>query len=242
MMNNCDKIIAVSSGVADDLNGSWGISKDKIVIIQPTVDQHEILQLSREAVDDEWLRGNNKILISVSRLVQQKRIDVLIRAFHGCKMQMGEGAINHTRLIICGDGPIRHELEEIVKDIGASGYIKFIGRQDNPFKWMARAVAFISTSDWEGMPTTLMEAQALGIPIIASDCPSGPEEILKNGKYGYLFHPGDVMGCMQAISRVLNNPEEAVTRAMEGYKESTRYSPGVIAEMYANMFQSLARL
>jgi glycosyltransferase involved in cell wall biosynthesis len=194
-----DEIIGNSQGVADDLSEVTGISRELIKVVYNPVVTLELREKSHAPLDHSWFRnGHAPVFLAVGRLTKQKDFPTLIRAFAQVR------AIRPAHLLILGEGPDRQELEELVKLHGLEGDVNMPGFVENPYAYMSRASMFVLSSRWEGLPTVLIEALYCGIPIIATDCPSGPREILNNGQYGQLVPVGDVKALVKAIKNVLN--------------------------------------
>ena len=168
--HRAEKIIAVSRAIARDLSTYFAIPQEKIQVIYNPVDVEKVKKLSQESMSEgytEMFKG--PVVITMGRLREQKGQWHLIRAFKKVKE-----AIPNARLIILGDGPLRSYLEELGKDKS----IYFLGWQQNPFPFLLRAKLFVLSSLWEGLPDVLLEAIACGLPVISTDCKSGPREIL----------------------------------------------------------------
>jgi glycosyltransferase involved in cell wall biosynthesis len=120
--------------------------------------------------------------------------------------------------VILGEGPQRPELEACVRDLGLEDDVWLPGAVDNPYAWMARAQLFVLASYFEGLPTVLIEALACGCPVVSTDCPTGPREILEDGRHGELVPMRDPEALAAAMARTLDNPldsETLKTRAMD---------------------------
>ena len=122
------------------------------------------------------------VVINVARLEEQKGQEYLIRSFVRIKKE-----IPLTKLVILGEGHLEHKLRDLAKGLGLEQDVVFLGWQKNPFKFLAYSKVFVLSSLWEGFPNTLLEAMALGLPVISTDCPSGPNEIIKHGENGFLI-------------------------------------------------------
>jgi len=196
-----NEIVANSKGSADDLARTLKIPRERIrVIYNPTIIP-DVFKKAREEIDHSWL--NNKtspVIMGVGRLRKQKDFSTLIRAF--AKLREKKDA----RLIILGEGEDRKKLENLIKKLSLQDYVDLPGFVKNPYAYMARADVFVLSSRWEGLPNTLIEAMACGTPVISTDCPSGPAEILEGGKYGKLVPVGDVNALANAILEILENP------------------------------------
>jgi len=157
--------------------------------------------------------------------VPQKDFICLIKAFERVR------AVRPARLVILGEGRIRNELEELSKALGLTQDISMPGFVENPFAFMARSSVFVLSSAWEGCPNVLIEALACGCPVVSTDCPSGPSEILKKGSFGPLVPVGDNKAMAEAILKVLDHPldqEQLRARASE-------FEVGRISEKYLQL-------
>jgi glycosyltransferase involved in cell wall biosynthesis len=194
-----DTIIAVSEGVAQDLAGVLGIPHERIKVIYNPIITPE-LQIKKEApLEHPWFGKNQPpIVLAVGRLTKQKGFDILIRAFAQVRRQ------RIVRLLILGEGEERSALISLVRELDLAQDVELPGFVSNPYPYMANASLFVLSSRWEGLPTVLVEALYCGAPLIATDCPSGPREILKNGKYGRLVPVDDIDCLAQAINSVLD--------------------------------------
>src|SRR5690606_37626457 len=132
------------------------------------------------------------VLVAAGRLVPQKNFPLLLAAFAQLRAQ------RPARLLILGEGRERPRLEAAAHELGIAADVALPGHVDNPYAAYARASLFVLSSDWEGLPTVLIEALACGCPIVATDCPSGPAEILQGGRYGSLVPMGDAAALAQA--------------------------------------------
>ena len=194
-----DGIVAVSEGVAKDLAHITNLPRSRIrVIYNPTVTP-ELLNKSQEPLDHPWFKeGEPPVILAVGRLEPQKDFPTLIRAF--AKVQKLQSA----RLMILGSGKEQASLNQLVQELDVEKDIAMPGFAKNPYNYMRKAAVFVLSSAWEGLPNALIEAMALGTPVVATNCPSGPEEILDRGKYGKLVSVGDEDKMAEAILSVLS--------------------------------------
>jgi glycosyltransferase involved in cell wall biosynthesis len=196
------RIVAVSNGIANEIKQMKYIDPGKIICIYNPVVTPEMLKLAQQLPDHPWLiQKNERVVIGVGRLVEQKDFETLIRAFHKAQSFVA------CKLIILGEGPERQKLENLVRELDLTGKIDLPGFSANPYACMARADLFVLSSRFEGLPTVLIEAMACGTPVIATNCISGPEEILEGGKYGTLVPVRDIEALGQAIVTALQNPQ-----------------------------------
>lgn len=194
-----DKIIAVSNGIKEDLIKNFGVSESKTVVIYNPVDIDEIEMLSQEKVNHQWLNNKIPVIVSVGRLRKQKGYPYLIMAFSIVRESFP------CKLLIIGEGEEREKLISMVKKYNLEKDIEFLGFQKNPFKYMVRSSVFVLSSLYEGFGNVIVEAMALGLPVISTDCPSGPSEIIEDMKNGILVPVGDEHSLARAILSVLTN-------------------------------------
>jgi glycosyltransferase involved in cell wall biosynthesis len=194
-----DGIVAVSDGVADDFARTTGIARSRIDVIYNPVITPGLLTAALAAPPHLWFEDAGRpIILGVGRLTRQKNFPALVDAFALVKRDH-----EAARLVILGEGPERAAIEARVHHHALQESIALPGYVDNPYACMARAAVLALSSDWEGLPTVLIESLAVGTPVVATDCPSGPREILQNGVLGSLVPPGDVRALASALSRAL---------------------------------------
>jgi glycosyltransferase involved in cell wall biosynthesis len=205
-----DAVVAVSQGVADDLAQRTGISRKRIQVIYNPVVTPQLREKARTRAEHPWFRdANQPVIVAVGRLTAQKDFSTLIRAFACVRRTRA------VRLLILGEGEERPQLEALVKQLCLDQDVSLPGFVPNPYPYMAQASLFILSSRWEGLPTVLVEALYCGTPIVSTDCPSGPREILRGGQYGRLVPVADVASLARAIEIILDNrgnrpPRESV--------------------------------
>lgn len=189
--HNSDASVAVSNGVADDLACLTQLPRDRFsVIYNPVV--HDKVPSATSGPDA--LAGiNGKLVLAAGSLKRVKRFDLLIEAFARI-MERCEAT-----LCIIGEGTERESLSSLIERLGIADRVLLPGFVLDPAPWFARADLFVLSSDSEGLPTVLIEAMDFGIPVVSTDCPSGPAEILDNGRYGSLVPPGDPEALAEAI-------------------------------------------
>ncbi|MBI2717627.1 MAG: glycosyltransferase [Rhizobiales bacterium] len=193
--------IAVADGVADEVARLSGVSRERIAtVFEPVLDE-TIAERSTEALDHPWLaKGGPPVLLGVGRLRMQKDFPTLIAAFALARKK------RPMRLVLLGEGSQRPRLQKMIASHGLENDVCLFGYSENPFAWMARASLFVMSSAWEGLPAVLIEALACGCPVVSTNCPSGPWEILDKGKYGRLVPCRDPQSLAQAILDTLDAP------------------------------------
>lgn len=138
-----------------------------------------------------------RFIVSVGRLIPSKRLDLLLRAYAPLAARDGAPA-----LVIVGDGPEKDCLLELARQLGLADKLVLAGHAASPYPYLRRAEMFVMTSEFEGYPNALIEAMAAGLPVISFDCPSGPDEIIRQGENGFLVPPGDVSGLTRTMEQV----------------------------------------
>ena len=182
-----DAVVAVSQGVAEDLVNGFGIEPSRVHVMNNPVVTPETLRMREETPRHPWLRQPEvPVVLAVGRLMPQKDFGTLLEAFALVRKE------REARLVILGEGPLRPELESAVQDLGLAEDVDLAGFDPNPYSAMAAASVFVLSSRWEGSPGVLIEALSCGTPVVATDCPSGPRQILDGGRFGRLVPVGDV--------------------------------------------------
>jgi glycosyltransferase involved in cell wall biosynthesis len=196
-----DLIIGVSNGVVEDTMKITKLPRERMVALPNPVITRELRAQGEEAVDHPWLNGDTvPVILSVGRLSPEKDLPMLLRAFDQVRRQ------RECRLIIVGEGPGRGELEALIGKLDMKECVYLAGFTENPFAYMKRAALLAFTSVAEGSGNVLIEALALGTPVVSTDCPYGPAETLAGGKYGALVPVGDDEAFARAMIETLDNP------------------------------------
>lgn len=214
-----DRIITISDGVRDDLITAFRLPPEKIVTIyNPIIDDQFRTRAelpSRIALHDDGI----PLVLAAGRLRPVKGFDVLIRAF--AEVVKSRSA----RLMILGEGPERDQLEALAADLGIADDVVMPGFDPNPLPYMARASVFVSASIWEGFGNSIVEAMALGTPVVTT-ATDGPTEILEGGRWGRIVPVGDTSALAKAIADALRSPQPdprergahfSLDRSVDGY-------------------------
>jgi glycosyltransferase involved in cell wall biosynthesis len=198
-----DAVVAVSKGVADELAALGEVPREKVHVIHNPIDSGRIARQAEALPDHPWFQpGQPPVVLSAGRLHPQKDYPTLLRAFAALRRQ------RELRLAILGEGRERSRLEKLTQDLGIGADVGLLGFQPNPFAFMARAAVFVLSSAWEGLGNVLIEALACGCPVVSTDCPHGPSEILARGRYGALVPVGDPEKLARAIGEALERPRD----------------------------------
>lgn len=222
-----DSVVAVSQGVAQDLSNLTGLPLDRFQVIYNPAVTTTLLEKSQEPLDHPWFAaGEPPVILGVGKLEAQKDFPTLIHAFAQVRKEQ------RARLIILGWGPDqnRESLEALAKELGIHEDVSLAGYVNNPYAYMARSAVFALSSQWEGLPFVLVEAMALGIPVVSTDCKSGPAEVLDYGRYGQLVPVGNSQALGHAISKVLSEQPEPVDKEW-----LTQFTLEAITQQYLNI-------
>ena len=212
-----DRIVAVSAGVADDTAHIAGIARAHIQVIRNPVITPELSGLAAAPCDHAWLQPDRpSVIVGAGRLQYQKDFPTLIRAFAQVRRE------RPCRLVILGEGSGRAQLEALSAELGIAADVDLPGFRTNPYPFLARTDLFVLSSRWEGSPNVLTEAMALGTPVLATDCPSGPHELLGSGRYGPLVPVGDIQAMGRAMAGTLDHPlpPEVLKAAVADYTQA----------------------
>ncbi len=223
---NFDVIIAQSEDMRDDLKLNYPLTKSKIELINNPIDMEKIDSLSLKSIDYKF-REDMVNLLSVGTLRKRKRHDLLLKAFK----LLPE---NYT-LTIVGSGLEEQNIKSLSKELKIDSRIYFEGHQTNPYPYMKRADILLLTSEHEGFPNVLLEANSLGTPVVAFDCKGGVTEIIEEGINGLSVKNGDI----QALAKRVVEAIEFKFNELE-VKESVRrrYSKEIIMRKYEDIFST----
>lgn len=201
-----DILVTICDEMKERTDQLYPFLKNKIVKIYNPFDIEEILKKSKDEVSDEKKSYllNGEYLLAVGRLDNYSKDYLTL--LKGYKISLEKGI--KEKLYILGDGPERDLIEGWIDELKLKDNVVLLGKDKNPYPWIKNAKVFLHSSRFEGLPTVLIEALICETPIISSDCPTGPKEILANGNYGLLFEVGDYNQLGEKICFLINNREE----------------------------------
>lgn len=228
-----DSIICVSKGIANDLLKIVGCKEKTKVIYNPVIDG-KIYDLAEKTVSHIWFSDPKiPVIIAVGRLVECKNYPGLFKSFDlVIKSHL-------AKLVILGAGPEVKKLTALVEKMNLSQHITFLGFQENPFKYMKKASVFVLSSLQEGFGNVIIEAMACGTPVVSTNCPGGPGEIIENMKNGILVPVGDEKSMAAAILSILNDKSLAKSFSIQGQKRAEFFSIKKSVGKYEEIFQAL---
>jgi glycosyltransferase involved in cell wall biosynthesis len=196
-----DAIVAVSDGVAEDLAGLLRLPRAAVTRIYNPVVSRRLDALALEPLDHPWFApAAPPVILGVGRLTAAKDFGTLIRAFAELRRRRS------VRLLVLGEGEERAPLTALARELQVHDDVALPGFDDNPYRYMKRAGTFVMSSRWEGLGNALVEAMACGVPVVSTDCPNGPREILEGGRHGRLVPVGKPSALADAIDASLGGP------------------------------------
>ena len=228
-----DAVVAVSRGVAGSVRRSLGVDAERVRTIYNGVPAGSIRRLAQEEVTHPWFAdGEPPVVLSVGREAPAKDYPTLVEAFGLARREVD------ARLVILGrfSAPYRARLRSLARGLGVEGDLGFVDFDENPYRYMRRAGLLALSSRWEGLPGVILEALACGTPVVSTDTPYGPREIL--GGWGDLPLVGDAPALARALVATLRGerPTEEALRA-----RAADFSVEKTADAYLALFEELAR-
>lgn len=216
MYRYADEIVAISQGVAEDIRQHSSVRPDKINVIYNPVVTEELYAQAEEVVDHPWLNDNVPVILGVGRLVDQKDFATLIKAFAKLRER------RKAKLLILGDGNRRDQLENLIQRLELTEDVELPGFAENPYKYMSSADVFVNSAIHEGFGNVIIEAMACELPIVATDCPGAPAELLDHGTYGRLVPVRDPNSMATAIERTLSEQTDKTSIAERAKEFSSK--------------------
>jgi glycosyltransferase involved in cell wall biosynthesis len=227
-------IIALSQGVADDVDRfAPGARSRTTVVFNAGVDE-QVESGAKEPLDPSEQRPKGPLVVACGRLQAQKGFPFLIDAFALVRQSFPD-----AQLWILGQGPDRSALEEQARAKLPDGCVRLLGFRENPYRYMAASDLFVLSSIFEGFGNVIVEAMACGAPVVSTDCPYGPSEIITEEMNGLLVPPADAPALAEAMSRVLADPDLADRLREGGQRRAQDFAAPVIASRYAEVFDGL---
>jgi glycosyltransferase involved in cell wall biosynthesis len=198
------QVIVTSAGVADDMARYTGLARERIRVVPSPVVPASLFTETLARPDHPWLgRSEMPLILGAGELCGRKDFETLLRAFARVRAQ------RPCRLMILGQGRARERLLALAAELGMAEDVALPGFVPEPYAFMAHADLFAFTSRWEGLGFVIIEALAVGTPVVATDCPSGPREILQDGRIGPLVPVGDAAALAAAMLQTLDAPPPA---------------------------------
>jgi glycosyltransferase involved in cell wall biosynthesis len=228
-----DQIIALSKGVAADLAALSPRMRERLTVIYNAGVEAEVLAGARESVPANEL-PDAPLVVACGRLKTVKGFSTLLDALALVRQFIP------AHLWIVGEGEQRPFLEKKIERLGLQDCVRLVGFQQNPFKYMAAADLFVLSSLFEGFGNVIVEAMACGVPVVATDCPFGPGEIIADGENGLLVAPASATALADGILRVLRDEELKKRLARGGRVRSHDFDAQAITRAYEELFLQVA--
>lgn len=196
-----DAAVGVSRGVASELTGAIGVPSDRVHTIYNPIVSPTLVRGAEQPAGHPWLdTPGPRVILAAGRLNKHKDFSTLLVAFANLLDR------RPARLVVLGKGRLRSTLLSQARELQVAHHVDFPGFVQNPYAFMAKASLFVLSSRYEGLPTVLIEAMACGCPVVSTNCPFGPDEILGDGRWGELVPVGDANALSAAMLRALDNP------------------------------------
>jgi glycosyltransferase involved in cell wall biosynthesis len=227
-----DHIIALSHGAASDLIANVPAIASRVTVVHNAGVDDAVVARATEPLPGP--PPPRPLIVACGRLAPQKGYTYLLDAFAAIRPTTG------AHLWIVGEGPERAALEARIRQLGLDDAVRLIGFQQNPYAYMAAADVFVLSSIYEGFGNVIVEAMAAGVPVVATDCPSGPGEIIHDGEDGLLVPPADPAALAAALLRVLDDRALARRLAAAGRRRADDFHVSRSAAGYAAIFRAAA--
>lgn len=221
-------VIAVSNGVKESVEKIVPSLRGKTEVVYNPLPVQEIQKMGNENIIFE---SNNPMVLAAGRLTYQKSFGFLIR----CHANLIRQGIIHD-LVILGDGEEKEELQSLIKKLGVEETVFLMGFQENPYSWIGKADVFVLSSRFEGFGMVIGEAMALGVPVVSTDCPSGPVELLNNGEYGILVESQNKEEMCNAIKNMLNDKDVRKLYQLKGLERVEHFDESNIIPQLEEIF------
>jgi glycosyltransferase involved in cell wall biosynthesis len=238
LLPQADVVTGVAPEIVADLEELFPGVRGRTAMVPPPLTRWDrIAELAGAPVEHPWFEATDvPVVVSVANIHPRKDPETLVRAM----VLLNERAVHRVRLVLIGrnSDPVLHaKLMRLAADGGIAKDVEFLGYQANPLAYVARASAFALTSLNEGMPIVILEAMALGTPVVSTDCLSGPRFLLQDGAYGELAPVGSPEGVAAGLLRVLEDPDRARCLRETGPKRVESFAPARIARRYLELVE-----
>jgi glycosyltransferase involved in cell wall biosynthesis len=209
------------------------VPADRVVVIPNAIDLERIAALAAEPIDiRRWPAG--PVLVHVGRFTHAKDHETLLKAFAQIRSR------RPAMLMLVGDGEDEASVRALSTALNLDADVVFTGFTRNPYRYLARATVCVLTSRFEGLPNALIEAMAVGVPIVSTACQYGPLEILEDGKYGMLTPVGDAAAFAAAVEALLDDPARRRELIERGRLRARDFDRACVGPRYAELFARTA--
>lgn len=227
-----NEIVTVSEAIKKALEERLNIEGGKIKVIYNPIDVETVRNEACQEIKHPFFDGGGKqVIISAGRLEERKRFDRLLKAFAIVKQKQ-----NNIRLIILGEGSLGKKLKDMTSRLNIEKDVYFAGFQNNPYAWFSKADIFVLSSDTEGLPMVILEAMACGLPVVSTDCVSGPNEIIAGGENGLLVKRLEENALAEAMITLLGDKKLRDEFSRQGRKRAEDFRIEKIISRYEDLF------
>jgi glycosyltransferase involved in cell wall biosynthesis len=235
VLPRADVIAGVSGGVVEDLGATFPALAGMLTVLPPPLTRYERLDaLAAAPVDHPWFADDVPIVVTVGHVHARKDHQTLVRAMARVLDVAGPRA---ARLVIIGDDRSAEadRVRSLIDELDLTDAVALLGARTDPLAFVARSTVFALSSRNEGMPVSILEAMALGRPIVSTDCPSGPAWILEGGAHGLLAPVGDASALGDALLRMLSDEPLRVRCGAWGRSRAADFAPAAITDRYLEL-------
>jgi glycosyltransferase involved in cell wall biosynthesis len=226
-----DAVIAISAGVADDLLTLCPALRDRLEVVPNAGWDDQVQDRARESLPASLPQPVGPLLVSCGRLTRQKGYPHLIAAVGRLRVRFPG-----LMLWILGEGPERSSIEATIRRLDLNEHVKLLGFQDNPYRFMAAADVFVLASLWEGFGNVIVEAMAVGTPVVVTAC-EGPREIIRDGIDGILAEPGSTESLADRLEHVLGDAKLRRNLAGEGRARAAAFHSTSVTRRHEALFE-----
>lgn len=231
LYKTADRALAPSHGLAQDVAGALSLPRGRVECVHNPIDLEQVQELAAgpnaEPMARDFDHLRRPIVCAAGRLTPQKGFDQLIRAFSQLPEKL------RGTLLVLGEGEQQEHLQALADELGIGSRVCLPGFSDNPWWYIARSQVFALSSQWEGFGNVVVEAMACGTPVVSTDCPHGPREIISHGVDGLLVEPGDVESLTGALARILGDVGFCADLAEKGRARSRDFDAATVSSRYA---------
>jgi glycosyltransferase involved in cell wall biosynthesis len=233
MYPSADQVVAISKGVAADIASLVPRTRGRVTVIHNAGVEPDVREMARESLSSNE-RPDGPLVVACGRLKPLKGFAHLIDALAEVRKSVP------AHLWIIGEGTQRAYLENKIARLGLRHCVRLLGFQRNPYRYMAAADLFALSSHFEGFGNVIVEAMACGTPVVATDCPYGPREIIEDGENGLLVEPASAASLARGILRVLCDEGLKHRLASKGLERARDFEAQSIADEYGGLFLRIA--
>jgi len=223
-LRQANEVVTISQGLARSLRESFELIRKPRVIYYG---------ITNNRIAAKSNLSKEPILLSVGRLHQQKNFSLVIRAYH-----LFQRGYPKSKLWVVGDGPLRPKLVNLVKELGLENKVKFFGWQKNPERFYRKADLFVFASNWEGFGWVILEAMNQALPVVATDTPFGPRELLGNSRYGRLCRTQNPEDLARDLERTLTGKSQYLQASRLSLVRSKEFDQAKMLKQYLSLFES----